>query len=143
MPLNPSQTEFRFGDSLWDLVRKILNNITGGIQTTLDAILVALGGGGGVGTSITTGTDLVCATAGIQVQGANVVSTRGILIVAYPTNTGAIYIGASGIGNASSGNKGLILLQAGMPSQFIPIDNLNKLYINSDNDGDGAGIIVI
>jgi hypothetical protein len=131
---------FKPGDGIWQIVRKIL-----GWMSDLYAQLVIIAasiGGGGVGT-FSSQADLVCAVAGTRVQGATVTVARGVLVTASPDNVGPVYIGGSNVTNASGGVKGLILLQAGMPSQFIPVTNLNQLYINADNAGDRAGVILV
>ena len=90
--------------------------------------------------TVATGNDLVCATAGTAVQGANVAVTNEITIIAYPTNTGNVYIGASDVTNSSGSKRGVILLPAGMVK--LSVSNLNKVYINADTNGDGAGVFV-
>jgi hypothetical protein len=94
-------------------------------------------------TSVSSPANLVCATAGTAVQGSNVAATNGIQLVAKPTNIGAVYIGGNNVTNGSGNNCGIILTQAGMTSQLLPVSNLNTLWINADNNGDGVGVFVL
>lgn len=92
---------------------------------------------------ISTAPDLVCAVAGTAVNGSTVSTVNGVLLVARPSNVGAVYIGDNTTTNGSGAKRGLILSQLGMPSSILPISNLNQLWINADNNGDGVGVLVL
>lgn len=130
---------FSSGDSTFDLTRKILQN-----QTDIAAAITAGGSSGGASSgSLTTGADITVAVAGTAVQGASAAATKGVLVVARGDNAGTVYVGGSNVSNASGSRKGIQLSQLGMPSQFIEVDNANKIWVNADNAGDSVGIIVL
>lgn len=126
-------------DSQYDILRKLLQN-----DLVLEAAIVAAGSGGGSSSgSLQTGTDIVVAVAGTAVQGPTLTATRGVLVVARSDNAGFVYVGGSDVTNAGGTKKGVILSQLGMPSQFIAVDNANKIWLNADTAGDSVGIIVL
>lgn len=77
------------------------------------------------------------ATAGTRVQ-LVVASTPlrgGCYIIPYPTNTGVIYVGGSGVTSSNGVRVG-----AGMILPF-PIDDANKIYLDASVSGEGASFI--
>lgn len=126
-------------DAQYDLLRKILQN-----QTDLAADIIASGSGGGASSgALTTGADIAVAVAGTAVQGASAAATKGVLVVARSDNAGIVYVGGSNVSNGSGSTKGVQLSQLGMPSQFIAVDNANKIWVNADTAGDSVGIIIL
>lgn len=87
--------------------------------------------------------DIIVVEAGKAVQCAGSPSPRGVLVVADPNNTGAVYVGGSGVTNATGSQRGLILTQAGMPSQVLPVSTTSLIYVNADNAGDRVGIVIL
>jgi hypothetical protein len=73
------------------------------------------------------------ATAGTRIQLKTVdVFVRYVVIAGLSANSGLIYVGDSGV----SSSNGYELFAGG--SIAIPIDNLNKVYIDSSVNGDGV-----
>lgn len=81
------------------------------------------------------GSDVV--SAGTEVQLDNQ-ECREVTIIAKDTNSGYIYIGGTGV---TITNYGVRL--APSDSFSIPINNVNLVYINADNDGEGVTYIAI
>ena len=125
-------------NTVWETLQAILSN-----QSVINASIEAISGGGGVATSITSGTDIVVAVAGTAVQGPNIPATRGVLVVGRAGNTGNVFVGGSDVTNKSGTKKSIILTPLGMPSQFIPVDNANKVWVNADNANDSVGIVAL
>lgn len=128
---------FQNGDSIWDMVRKILTNL---YTVLINGIPFNESPSS---SEVVTGSDVIVATAGTRVQFPSAVCTRGVFVVAKSGNTGPVYLGGSTVTKGSGSNRGMTLTQAGMPSQIIPVDNANKLYLNADNNNDGVGFIAI
>lgn len=91
-----------------------------------------------------TGDDLVCSVAGTPVNAPAYATVNGVMLVARSTNVGNVYIGVDNtVSNMSGSKRGLILSQLGMPSAILPVSNLNKIWLNADNAGDGVGVLVL
>lgn len=71
-------------------------------------------------------------TAGTAVPLSSSTTCLSVNVQAKTSNSGAIYVGGSSVDN-SRGAK--LLAGDSIP---IDIDNLNKVYIDSDNNGDGV-----
>lgn len=80
-----------------------------------------------IGTGLTTVT-----TAGTAVSLGNSTACKQVTVQAKSTNTGNIYVGTT---NVSSSNG--IVIWAGS-SITISIDNINKIYIDADVNGEGV-----
>ena len=73
-------------------------------------------------------------TAGTRVQLiATTTGCRLVNIYALSTNTGNVYVGGATIASG----RGMILEQA-RSTDWFPIDDLSKVYIDADNNGDGV-----
>ena len=80
-----------------------------------------------------------------EVQGGTIVATQlpnipcsMVKIKALSNNTGSVYIGGEGVtvpGAATNETAGYEL-DAGEALEWIPISNLNKLWLICDNNGD-------
>lgn len=66
------------------------------------------------------------------------IACQQVNIAACGDNAGNVYLGGAGvtIPNGTGDTTSGFLLDAGDQSGWIPIDNLNKLYIICDNAGD-------
>lgn len=93
-------------------------------------------------TSFSTGSDIV-GVAGSAVQGAALAVTRGVQVCADPSNSGIIYIGDSGVTNASGSKRGIPLVAGGMVNFRLNVSNTNQIYVNCDTSGDRACITVL
>jgi len=95
------------------------------------------GGGGGSSTPTTIYNNHVnVSTAGTRVQLTSTSTTiQRVTIKANEDNVGNIFVGNS---NVDSSNG--IVISAG-ESVDIMIDNLNKVYIDSETDGDGISYV--
>lgn len=71
-------------------------------------------------------------TAGVKEALASSTQCRYVIIMALSSNTGNIYIGGTTV--SSTSGRALVSLQ----SEKIDIDNLNKIYIDSDVNGEGV-----
>lgn len=76
-------------------------------------------------------------TAGTPVQLASNTATTSITIRAFASNSGKIYIGTVGV----TSSTGFILSSDETVS--IDLDNLDKIYLNSDNNGEGVSYIYL
>lgn len=131
---------YKFGDSLWDLVRKIL-----GWMEDIATSIAPGGGSGGAGSSVvfSTAPDVTVAVAGIRVQASSNAVRRGVLITAKSTNTGSVYVGDANVSNNAGGRRGMELVPAGMTPVLLAVTNTNEIYINADNAGDKVGILIL
>lgn len=130
-----------YGDTDNTLLQKIANLLCG---SAFNSSGPTTGGSTNVtGSSFTSINDANVAVAGTRVQFSAQPTPRGVLIVAKLTNTNPVYIGGSGVTNASGGQKGITLTQAGMPSIVLPVQNTNQIYINADTAGDGVGVVIL
>lgn len=93
--------------------------------------------------ALQTGNDIAIAVGGTAVQGPNLPATRGILVVANPNNTNPVNVGDSTVTDNTGAKRGIILTAGGMPSQFIAVDNANKIYLNGQTAGDRVGLTVL
>lgn len=99
-----------------------------------DSIIAAIAT---VGTVVVSGRKTVTASGTAESLGSSTVLTQGLIIKALRTNTGYVYIGDSSVDkNTSKQNE----LSAG-EAVSISINNLNKVYIDSDNNGEGASYL--
>ena len=72
-------------------------------------------------------------TAGTAVQGSDVAMTNGVFIKAHPTNTKPVWVGNDGAGDVTLNNG--YPLDAG-ELIVIQVDNLNKLWFDSEVNGE-------
>lgn len=91
-------------------------------------------------TTITSGRQTV-PIAGTPVQLASSLSIGEIIIVAELNNTGTICVGDSGVIAEESGREGIPLNPG--DAVIIPINNINKIYIDSTIDTDGVTYVVV
>lgn len=139
---------YNFGNGTGDIgvpdmdSNEVLRRILAILNLSSSAFDPNTGGGGITSGMFSTAKDIVVAVAGTAVRGTNVGASRGILLTAFPTNTGSVYVGGPGVSRANGDQKGLILSQLGMPSTFLPIANVNQIYVNADNAGDGVGVLI-
>lgn len=77
------------------------------------------------------------ATAGIPVPLATNTATTTITVRSLSTNIGKIYVGTSGV----SSSTGFVL----SPDETVSIDldNLDKVFIDADNSGEGVSYIYL
>lgn len=82
----------------------------------------------GIGSGSTTVT-----TAGTAVPLSSSTSIREVIVQAKRANTGVIYVGGSSVDST----RGRVLVP-GQASEIISIDNLSKVYVDADNNGEGV-----
>jgi len=76
-------------------------------------------------------------TAGTQLQVSEAsVKCAGVLVRAIPGNTGVVYIGGADV-SASTG----LALKNTDPAVFIPVADLNLLWVDSASNGDGISYL--
>ena len=68
------------------------------------------------------------------------VAIKGIRLVGLPSNTATVRYGGSSI-VITSGSETGISLYVDQQTDFISVDNLNKLYINSISSGNGVAYV--
>lgn len=96
----------------------------------------------GAGTSITDGTKTVT-TAGTAVQiSAASVPCKGVIVNADIVVGIVCAVGASTVVANVSGQRGVILIPGNDPV-FIPVSNLNLLYVDSQTNGGKISYLVI
>lgn len=79
---------------------------------------------------------VVVANAGTeQVLGGDTPLVVGVTVKALESNSGKVYVGVTGVDN-SNGYE----LSPG-EQQFIPIDNLQTIFLDVDNDGEGVSFM--
>jgi len=130
---------YKDNDNKFTLLRKILQNQStsqSSIESLLAAMQPSISG-------ISCGPDIVVAAAGTPVQGASIPTNRGVLVIARLSNVGLIYAGGPNVTNGLGSYRGLILGQLGMPPTILPVSNLDQVWINADNNGDAAGVIIL
>ncbi len=81
----------------------------------------------GIKTVTTAGTAVQITTTSTPIPGVWVAADLG--------NSGPVVVGDSNVVAASGSMQGIILIP-GNPSVFIPINNLNLLYVDAQNNGD-------
>lgn len=66
------------------------------------------------------------------------INCQAVRIVAASDNAGNVYLGGAGVTapDGTTDTTSGFLLDAGDSTEWLPIDNLNKLYIICDNAGD-------
>ena len=74
-------------------------------------------------------------TAGTAEALASSTAVKSVVIKALYSNTGKVYVGNSSVSSSNG-----VELEAG-DAIGIDIDNLNKIYIDADNDGEGVSYI--
>lgn len=128
---------FASGDTLWSLVRKILSWMSG-INTSLSSISASSGGSGSAAT-FNSKTDVAVGVAGVAIQ-CPPQECNKVSLVAATDNDGSVYIGGSGVTNASGSQRGIELVPGGM-LHLVPVSNTSMIYVNADNGGDKIGIV--
>jgi len=95
---------------------------------------------GGVGYSIIESGKKIITTAGTkETLVSSSTPCKEVLIMALPSNTGEIWVGDS---NVSATNKiGIVLYKN--DAVLIPIDNLQKIYLDATVSGDGVSFIYL
>jgi len=69
-----------------------------------------------------------------------------VYYTALPDNLGGVYLGGSSdvtIANDTTNTTTGIQVDAGTSTPWLPIDNINKLYIICDNESDGLTYIAL
>ena len=131
---------FNYGDSKWDLLKKILQNQldfwTGASAISANIINLL-----SPSTTFDTVPDITVLTAGTAVQGLNIQCPRGVMVVARLANTNPVYVGGPDVSNASGGKGGIQLTQAGQASTILTVANVNMIWVNADTAGDRVGIV--
>lgn len=79
--------------------------------------------------------DVVAAGTAVQFPS---VSCREVTIIAKDTNSGVIYVGGTGVSDATYGVK----LKAD-GSITLPVSNANLVFINSSVDGEGVSFVAL
>lgn len=87
--------------------------------------------------------DITVVNAGTAQNGVSVATPKGVMVVAALNNNGSVYVGGSEVSNSSGGKRGAELSPLGMPSVVLPISNLDQLYVDSDNDGNRVGVLIL
>lgn len=65
-----------------------------------------------------------------------------VKMVALSSNTGTVRFGASGVITTSGSETGVVLFQD-QATEFLPVTDLNKIYINAANSGDGVAYVYL
>lgn len=68
-----------------------------------------------------------------------------VKIKAVRSNSGNVYVGVAGVTKVTTANNTTagFELDAGEDTDWLPVDNLNKLYIICDNAGDDISYIAL
>lgn len=93
--------------------------------------------------AINTGDDVIVTGVGVAMQCPSLAASKGVMVVADLQNSGYVYVGGSNVTNSSGSKRGIILSPGGMPSQLLPVNNANLLWVNADIAGDRVGLIAI
>lgn len=127
--------KYHSSDFLITILRKILQALTG---TAEDAGIAEILAGSGVTDAWASFADVTIAAAGTAQQLTALTNIgNGILITAFPSNNGNIYVGDSAVDPTS--RKGVILTATGQVT-IKNISNLNLVWVDGDTTGEGFSI---
>lgn len=80
--------------------------------------------------------NVAVAVAGTAVQCPDRPLTHGVYVCAHPDNTKPIFVVSEAETGKTAANQGGIVLQpSGMVPFFIPVQNANQLFVNSQEVG--------
>lgn len=105
---------------------------TGGIKKITDTVNVLSTGSSSMSSGVVNVT-----TAGTKVQLSDI-ACREVIIIAKRTNTGYIYVGGNTVSSTSYGAE-----LAAKDSITIPVNNVNKIYIDSSVSGEGISYVAV
>jgi len=117
-----------------DTVETLLTAIkdTGGIKKITDTVNVLQTGSSSMSSGVVNVT-----TAGTRVQLSDI-ACREVIIIAKRTNTGYIYVAGDTVSSTSYGAE-----LAAKDSITIPVNNVNKIYIDSSVSGEGISYVAV
>lgn len=79
----------------------------------------------------------------VQIHSASAALAQGVAVLALGTNVGDITVGPSGVTDVTDGTGNGWVLVPGQGTPVLPYSNINQIYINGANVGDGICFVGI